>query len=781
MDRMMRKTTINRLMKTKTVGLLGGIALLCNAMAGPGVPFVPQLYSSTGWIIPTILFIIFTVLSAFSVLFIVEAMQAIPGNKHFQGTVEFATLINFYFGPWTHVVGQFFLYAALQSQAIQSIVVCGQQLDAIVGELFHVGCGVMIKNGLVLACPQKIPEGSVTAFEHPTIITVGLLLTFVFILPLAFLNLDDNIGIQIGTFFTMLVIIFEWIVACFFSKTASLSNLSASPPTAIGLATITGIVIQNVAFAAFVPSWVNIKKKDVNVQGTVWTSTTLIATIYVIFGFAGSYAFRGINSDSLQLLRDSGPDGVRMLSKITTYLFSLLLLLPAIPVYFLIARNNLVQNQLTGQWTAFFFSYVLPWLISFPLLVSTPAQIAFINWTSLVFVSTANFVVPILIYLRCLQFRKDYNESRFLTTKQKLLLKSIHWSSKSIHKFIDLYNVRKGEEADEVEATSEPYSGDSKDRLNIPVENSSNSLTVPSQTAGFDTSSQDSRKSKRAKVTIEEPIGTSNTTVDDSKRKPSDSAVKRKLTMKVVVQFDDENDGEVQDENGTTIIHRRKSKRKSNLGPDVALQSISSASHESFHSETDAEPTTPEPTRHELITDGEAAALEAFLDEDVPDPEASMYEQTEEFSPSGNWIQTLRRYTRSKPSKDELPMTSMPGRLSTLSTSIAPSNTLGSTSASNNLTSNSDTELQLGKELWRQQTLPSHPQFISPAFRSIPVWIPIRTIVLAKVCLVVLVITVVFNIVIALLFPVSFGLPPDNGSTSPTLKMDYSGWLTVGV
>jgi hypothetical protein len=68
------------------------------------------------------------IMSSFCALFIVEAMQCIPGNKYFQGTVEFATLINFYFGPITHIAGQLCLYGALQSMAltstIQSVQVC---------------------------------------------------------------------------------------------------------------------------------------------------------------------------------------------------------------------------------------------------------------------------------------------------------------------------------------------------------------------------------------------------------------------------------------------------------------------------------------------------------------------------------------------------------------------------------------------------------------------------------------------------------------------------------
>ena len=102
--------------------------MLFNALTGPGIPFTPQLFSAAGGgLVATLAFFAsVAVISGISVLLIVEAMQAIPGNKHFQGTVEFGTLINFYFGKVTHLFGQLLLYGALQSNAIQSIVISAQ-------------------------------------------------------------------------------------------------------------------------------------------------------------------------------------------------------------------------------------------------------------------------------------------------------------------------------------------------------------------------------------------------------------------------------------------------------------------------------------------------------------------------------------------------------------------------------------------------------------------------------------------------------------------------------
>jgi hypothetical protein len=59
-------------------------------------------------------------------------------------------------------------------------------------------------------------------------------------------------------------------------------------------------------------------------------------------------------------------------------------------------------------------------------------------WTSLLFVSTANFIIPLIIFLRCLTFRIQYNVDRStLTAKQRELLKLIHARSSTIKDYID--------------------------------------------------------------------------------------------------------------------------------------------------------------------------------------------------------------------------------------------------------------------------------------------------------------------------------------------------------
>jgi hypothetical protein len=119
-------STLKKLLSAKTIKFIPGICLLVNALTGPSIPFTTSLFQEAGWLPTVTMFGIFTVLAVICGLLIVEAMQSIPGNKHFQGTVEFATLVNFYFGPKSHIAAQVCLYGAIQANAIQSIVLSAQ-------------------------------------------------------------------------------------------------------------------------------------------------------------------------------------------------------------------------------------------------------------------------------------------------------------------------------------------------------------------------------------------------------------------------------------------------------------------------------------------------------------------------------------------------------------------------------------------------------------------------------------------------------------------------------
>ena len=165
-------------------------------MTGPAIPFTANLFQVGGAIPTLILFVVFGILATFCSLFIVEAMQAIPGNKHFQGNVEFATLINFYFNSTTHLVGQLFLYGAVQSNAIQSIALSSQTFDNIIAEIAGKSCG--LSSGFEWVC-KGIDSAEPSPFGSSIMVfTLGFLAVIILAIPLAILDLDNNIGVQVG-------------------------------------------------------------------------------------------------------------------------------------------------------------------------------------------------------------------------------------------------------------------------------------------------------------------------------------------------------------------------------------------------------------------------------------------------------------------------------------------------------------------------------------------------------------------------------------------------------
>ena len=126
-----------------------------------------------------------------------------------------------------------------------------------------------------------------------------------------------------------------------------------------------------------------------------------------------------------------------ILTKITTYLFPIIMLMPSIPVAFLVSQSNLIQNQVLTPTLAFIVSFILPWFGAIPFLSGTYLNV-FLNWSSLLFVSTSNFIFPLIVYLKCLVFRREYNNDRgVLSLHQRDILKLIHFKSTTIHGFLD--------------------------------------------------------------------------------------------------------------------------------------------------------------------------------------------------------------------------------------------------------------------------------------------------------------------------------------------------------
>ncbi|KAJ3306271.1 hypothetical protein HDV03_000191 [Kappamyces sp. JEL0829] len=376
-------------------------------------------------------YVIFTLLAGWCNLFLIEAMQAIPGNKYFQGDVEFSTLINFFFGPRLHLAGQFLLYCALQSNSIQCLVLTAQATDQFITHIFGKTCGLSMSFRWICVPPSETLSPSPFA-NTMMIFTLGLLVAMLFSIPLFFYDLDRSVSLTVGASCLSLCVALAW-VGMSIDAGLEASRMPTSTRFGIDYGQTMGTVMLNLGCATVVPSWINIKSNIVHTQSVMWTTLTASSLFYLIIGIFFSLGFDSNESkNSLQALIQTG--NPTLLAQITVALYAYLMLLPSVPVNCIVSSQNLIQNQIVGPRTGIFLAFVLPLFACIPLQTNNYLFL-FLTWTSLIFTASVNFVIPLGLYLQCVHFRQKFKD-RVLTLHQLKLLAAIHSKSIEIETFI---------------------------------------------------------------------------------------------------------------------------------------------------------------------------------------------------------------------------------------------------------------------------------------------------------------------------------------------------------
>eukprot|EP00842_Homolaphlyctis_polyrhiza_P005204 jgi/Hompol1/5685/HPOL_004622-RA len=285
--------------------------------------------------------------------------------------------------------------------------------------------------------------GYPSPFENTFMVfTVGLLthatatfqVVLVCCLPLAFASMDNNIIFNILMMGLSLLLGFSWIASSFITG-INTTRVPATTPFHLKYGEVVGTVMLNLAATTVIPTWINLKHRDVNVQKLVWMSSIGTSVYYVIIGIICGWAFDLDDSGNLlhSLLIDGKP---QIIANISIFVFAYVMLLPSIPVSFIVSRDNLVQNRVVRPSIATLLSIVLPWFILIPLQTGT-AIVDFQSWMSLIFCSSANFIIPVLVHFQSIKFRREFNAKRILTKNQISLLLQIHSNSTRITSFID--------------------------------------------------------------------------------------------------------------------------------------------------------------------------------------------------------------------------------------------------------------------------------------------------------------------------------------------------------
>jgi len=169
---------------------------------------------------------------------------------------------------------------------------------------------------------------------------------------------------------------------------------------------LVGVLLFNWGLAKFLPSWINEKKREVPVYGTINRSYGLTLCVYVLIGFLGAFAFgkeflHGTRSDILQAITQAHilPRPMLFMGRIAAFAFPLIGCLPGIPVFAIVIRYNLMEMGAPTP-LATFMGVLFPWVFSIPFLVWSEAFIDIMSLGALCVVSVVDFLLPMYVWLR---------------------------------------------------------------------------------------------------------------------------------------------------------------------------------------------------------------------------------------------------------------------------------------------------------------------------------------------------------------------------------------------
>ncbi|TVY41556.1 hypothetical protein LOCC1_G005111 [Lachnellula occidentalis] len=360
-------------MAEPNIGFWGGMALLISSITGPGMT-TSRMGDLNMRYSPTIAFFVFSVVSGLASLLLIETMSTIRGNESFQANVEFSTVAHLYLGKKAHIGMQVLLFLALQSVNISSIIISNQTMDSLLIRLFHKTCAVSFTEGWI---------------------------SVAMVLPLSVMSLVQNIKFQIASVATLFFVLIVWIYI--FAK----HGLEQTVP-AVGndQSTLVGFVLGNFAFTLLnttvhqittIPSFINELSRSVSIHKTIVYPIIVCVILYIVIGLTGASSFAFSDSSTL-LATLSASNESRVLTTITDILFPVAVLVTSVPVFSIVIRYNLVRGNLCSNRYAIMWASVLPWIIIIPL-QTKGFLVLIMNWASLIFGSTTNFIIPLVLYI----------------------------------------------------------------------------------------------------------------------------------------------------------------------------------------------------------------------------------------------------------------------------------------------------------------------------------------------------------------------------------------------
>lgn len=346
----------------KSITAFGSFALLINNLTGPAMLGFPNLFHQAG-IIPVFVATITVYLSAsLCGSFLGDSLASIPGNDKFQRNIDFSTAFRITVGDNWYVLAETFFLLSCAAQACSGLVETAQSLDGFIAS-FVMGKTHALQLYPTIGfiswssdeCHKETATSEESSLDDCTpfsddgalIFTLGFAITTMLFLPLGRGHLKETIIVQLLSFFCLLVLLAQF-SSEFIARGLDFSYLQWVGPD---ITQVAGVVLFNFAYSITVPSWLNEKAPEVNVNKTIWLSTTGATLIYLVFGMMGSMAFEDPGGNLLVLLASSK---VTLVTRICAALFGVTIIGCGVPIFCVIIKSALLHNTNAGHdWAMF--------------------------------------------------------------------------------------------------------------------------------------------------------------------------------------------------------------------------------------------------------------------------------------------------------------------------------------------------------------------------------------------------------------------------------------------
>ena len=367
---------------------------------------LPGVFQTSGWLPSLLVMAVCAVWTTVSGMLLARGMSLFPGNATFNRRLEFGKAAFYLLPRWLYYIAWGTLVFVFFTQNLANILVTAQTMDSMILASAGKTCAIVMDPSAQqrFTCVTGDTQDSSTdslfgSDQH--VLTIGYAVTLIVTIPLGIMNLDDNIGIQIGGMLLTFLCVIVWVLNFWYMGLQTDRLPTWAPDPTNGYLQLLPSILFNYGFVTTIPSWVNEKRSSVRVTSTLIGAQLLATAQYVLTAvFAGLAIDFTDNVDITAKLNDPKQERVWLASRIMTFIFPLANILTSIPVFSIIVRYNLLQLQGVKMpvWLANLIAVYLPWFIAVPFYTGNQVSLL-ITWSSALLFVHINLLLPAAMFV----------------------------------------------------------------------------------------------------------------------------------------------------------------------------------------------------------------------------------------------------------------------------------------------------------------------------------------------------------------------------------------------